>query len=54
MARREQVIKRNKILNIGYGFYSLDFYFGDNFKKLDLLKDKVRRKSRYLKLRRPG
>jgi hypothetical protein len=53
MTRREQVMRRNKTSNIGYGFYSSDFYFGDDFEKLDLLKNKIGRKGRYLKPGRP-
>jgi hypothetical protein len=54
VARREQVVRRNETSNIGCGFYSSDFYFGDDFEKLDLLKDKVGRKGRCLKPGRPG
>jgi hypothetical protein len=51
---REQVMKRNESSNIGCGFYSKDFQFGDDHEKLNFLREEVGRKGRCLKPGRLG
>jgi hypothetical protein len=45
----EQVLQRNESSNIGCGFFSKDFYFGDDLEKLHYLQEEVGRRGRCMK-----
>lgn len=45
----EQVMQRRESSNIGCGFFSKDFYYGDDLTKMEYLREEVGRRGRCLK-----